>query len=126
MSTLTINVICCDESPEKHSQLVTMEIDQFQINSVVLETVDQEAEADAERGLHNAAHHGEHGPVTYLQEVTQGGFAVRYGHPDQQQEKFFGAGSWVAFMDDEGPGHGSKVGPEGVRRTLRTLKGHLA
>ena len=38
---------------------------------------------------------------------------------------YIGAGRPVAFMDDHGPGHSSKVGPDGVWRTLRELKGHL-
>jgi len=35
-------------------------------------------------------------------------------------------GSWVAFNDDRGSGHASKVGPEGCVRTFRMLQGHLA
>jgi len=59
-------------------------------------------------------------------DATEDSFSsILFGDPENQQETFFGAGSYVGFIDDEGPGHGSKVGPEGVIRTLRVLKGHL-
>jgi len=125
MNKLSIHAICCDDTPEQHSKLVVVEVDSTVVDSMVVDTIEQEVEANSQRDLHNAAHHEEHGPVTYLQEIHSGGFAVTFGNPDRLQEKFFGPGSWVAFMDDQGPGHGSKVGPEGVKRTLRVLKGHL-
>jgi hypothetical protein len=125
MSTLKINVVCCDDSPEKLSQIVVAELDSSVLEERLLDTVEQEVAAGESRGLHNAAHHAEHGPATYLQQVHEGGFSVLFGDPENQQETFFGAGSYVAFIDDEGPGHGSRVGPEGVKRTLRVLKGHL-
>ena len=125
MSTLKINVVCCDRSAEKLSQIVETELDSTALVELVLDTIPQEAEAGEARDLHNAAHHVEHGPVTYLQEVHEGGFSILVGDPENLQETFFGAGSFVAFIDDEGPGHGSRVGPEGVKRTLRVLKGHL-
>ncbi|MDA8746564.1 hypothetical protein N9N28_18240 [Rubripirellula amarantea] len=125
MVTISVNVICCDDSADKYSQLAVVDMDPAHIDTLVVDTMEQRIEANAERGLHNAAHHDEHGPVTYFQEVHAGGFTVRFGKPDQLQEKFFGPGTYVAFMDDEGTGHGSLVGPEGVRRTLKVLKGHL-
>ncbi len=125
MSALRINVVCCDASPQKFSQIVQTELAPGLLEELLLDTVEQELAAGESRGLHNAAHHAEHGPVTYLQQVHEGGFSILFGDPDNQQETFFGAGSYVAFIDDEGPGHGSKVGPEGVKRTLRVLKGHL-
>lgn len=125
MSTLKINVICCDGSAEKLSQIVVTEVDSALLTELVLDTIPQEAPAGELRDLHNAAHHAEHGPVTYLQEVHEGGFSILVGNPENLKETFFGAGSYVAFIDDEGPGHGSKVGPDGVKRTLRVLKGHL-
>ena len=125
MSTLKINVVCCDDSPEKLSQIVVAELDSSVLDERLLDTVEQEVAAGESRGLHNAAHHAEHGPVTYLQQVHEGGFSILFGDPADQQETFFGAGSYIAFIDDEGPGHGSKVGPAGVNRTLRVLKGHL-
>lgn len=126
MSNLKISVVCCEDSAEKLSTIVETSLDSVWLDELVLDTVEQEVAAGESRGLHNAAHHVEHGPVTYLQQVQEGGFSILFGDPDNQQEAFFGAGSYVAFIDNEGPGHGSKVGPEGVKRTLRVLKGHLA
>ena len=126
MSALRINVVCCDASPQKFSQIVQAELAPGLLEELLLDTVEQELAAGEASGLHNAAHHAEHGPVTYLQQVHEGGFSILFGDPDNQQETFFGAGSYVAFIDDEGPGHGSRVGPEGVKRTLRVLKGHVS
>ena len=126
MSALKINVVCCDDSPQKFSQIMQTELDAALLEKLLLDTVEQEVSAGESRGLHNAAHHAEHGPVTYLQQVHEGGFSILFGDPENQQETFFGVGSYVAFIDDEGPGHGSKVGPEGVKRTLRVLKGHVS
>ena len=126
MSALRINVVCCDASPQKFSQIVQAELAPGLLEELLLDTVEQELAAGEARGLHNAAHHAEHGPVTYLQQVHEGGFSILFGDPDNQQETFFGAGSYVAFIDDEGPGNGSRVGPEGVKRTLRVLKGHVS
>ncbi|MGZ0172435.1 MAG: hypothetical protein ACKVHE_23090 [Planctomycetales bacterium] len=125
MSNLKISVVCCEDSAGKLSTIVETSLDSALLDELVLDTVEQEVAASESRGLHNAAHHAEHGPVTYLQQVHEGGFSILFGDPDNQQETFFGAGSYVGFIDDEGPGHGSKVGPEGVKRTLRVLKGHL-
>ena len=125
MSKLKVSVVCCDTSAAKYSQIVEIEIESSVIDERLQETIEQEAAANEARGLHNAAHHAEYGPVTYLQQVNEGGFSIFVGEPDKQQETFFGAGSLVAFIDDEGPGHASKVGPDGVKRTLRILKGHL-
>jgi hypothetical protein len=125
MSQRKISVVCCDDTPEKHSQIVEIEVDSAVIEERTLDTIPQQANANDAKGLHNAAHHAEHGPVTYLQEVREGGFAVLVGDPANLQSVFFGAGTYVGFMDDEGPGHGSRVGPDGVVRTLRILKGHL-
>ena len=118
-----IRVICCDDSPEKHSQIVEFDLDFDAVE--VLETIDQELGPHFPRDMHNAAHHQTHGPVTYLQQVNEGSFAVYVGPPDQLKEHVIAAGQMAAFMDDQGPGHGSKVGPDGVKRTLRVLKGHL-
>ena len=125
MSTLTIQLVCCDDTPSRHTQIVSIDVDSAEIDEAVIETVEQELEAGVQRGLHNAAHHPEHGPVTYFQTVHSGGFFVTVGDPEDLKESFFGPGSLVAFCDDQGPGHGSKVGPEGVKRTLRVLKGLL-
>jgi hypothetical protein len=123
MSKLKITVVCCDSSPAKLSQFVETETDSTLLDELVVDTVEQQLGAHEARNLHNAAHHAEHGPVTYLQQVNVGGFSVFVGAPDDLQERYFGAGSLVAFIDDQGPGHASKVGPDGVQRTLRVLKG---
>jgi hypothetical protein len=125
MSLLKISVVCCDDSPQKLSRIVETELEADSLDELILETIEQELAAGEAKDLHNAAHHAEHGPVTYLQQVREGGFSVLVGEPGNLKPTFFGAGTYVAFIDDEGPGHGSKVGPEGVKRTLRILKGHL-
>ena len=125
ISTFKISVVCCDTSPEKLSQIVESELDSTLRDELILDTIEQVLAAGETKDLHNAAHHEEHGPVTYLQQVHEGGFTVLVGEPGNLKSTFFGAGTHVAFMDDEGPGHGSKVGSEGVKRTLRILKGHL-
>lgn len=124
MSMLKIKVVCCDDSPQKHSRLVEFELDPQRLTTAV-DSAEQNVDAGEEREMHNAAHHPEHGPVTYLQEVHDGGFSVFVGPADRLEETFVGRGEFIAFMDDEGPGHASKVGPDGVQRTLRVLKGHL-
>lgn len=96
-----------------------------EIEPRVIETVEQNLAPHTERGLHNAAHHETEGVVTYLQEVREGGFFVYVGAPETLAEHYFGPGTLVGFMDDEGPGHGSKVGPDGIVRTLRVVKGYL-
>jgi hypothetical protein len=125
MSNLKISVVCCDPSPEKWSRIVETTVDASLLNDRLLETAEQQLPAHEEKGLHNAALHTEHGAVTYLQQVNEGGFGVLVGDPDDLRETFFPAGSLVAFIDSEGPGHASKVGPEGVKRTFSMLKGHL-
>ncbi len=125
MDSIQLSVVCCDSSAQKLSRIVTMELDRDALMQRVVDTVEQQLDAGAEREMHNAAHHTEHGPVTYWQQVNAGGFAVFVGEPDKLQEHYFAAGQHVAFMDDQGPGHASKVGPEGVQRTLRVIKGHL-
>lgn len=119
----SIRVICCDDSAERFSQIVEYDLDLDDVE--VLETVDQQLGPHFPRGLHNAAHHDVHGPVTYLQQVHAGNFSVFVGPPDQLTEHVIAAGDMAAFMDDQGPGHGSKAGADGVKRTMRVLKGHL-
>lgn len=126
MPRISLSVVCSGPAPARHSQIVETSLDQAELDARVLRTLEQNIAAGEARELHNAAHDPEHGPVTYLQQVNEGGFSVFVGPPDQLRETFFGPGSFVGFMDDQGPGHASKVGPEGVRRTLRVLKGHLA
>lgn len=125
MSELKLSIVCCDNSPQKFSQIVETSIDSSLIDERVLETAEQEVAANEEKGMHNASSHPEHGSVTYLQQVNEGGFSVLHGDPENLQSTFFGAGSYVAFVDEEGPGHASKVGPDGVKRTFRILRGQL-
>ena len=80
MSVLPIDVVCCDDSPELYTRIVTRQIDADELEQRLIETVQQDLEAGRERGLHTAARH---------------------------------------------PGHGSLVGPDGVVRTMRLLKGLL-
>lgn len=125
MNSITLSIVCCDSSENKFSRIILMELDRDALLQRVLDTVEQQVDAGSERELHNAAHHPEHGPVTYWQQVNAGEFAVFVGEPTNLQKHVFTAGQHVAFMDDAGPGHASKVGPDGVQRTLRVLKGHL-
>lgn len=125
MAELKISVVCCDETAEKRSRIVETTLDRSKLDELVLDTAEQEVAANEAKGLHNAAEHAEYGPVTYLQQVNEGGFSVLVGDPENLQDVFFGPGTYVAFIDSEGPGHGSKVGPDGVKRTFRLLKGHL-
>ena len=125
MSSFTVNLVCCDATAEKRSQIVPTLLDQTTLDQRTLQIAEQELPPHEAKGLHNAAVHPEHGPVTYLQHIHEGGFSVFVGDPNHLEETFFGPGSWVAFIDAEGPGHSSKVGPDGVKRTFRMLKGHL-
>lgn len=125
MNRIALSVVCCEVAEPHHSRLVPLELERDEFDRRVLRTVEQNLPAGEARELHNAAHDPEHGPVTYVQQVHEGGFSVFVGPPGQLRETFFGPGSFVAFMDDRGPGHASKVGPNGVRRTLRVLRGHL-
>ena len=125
MSSFNVSVVCCDESDARFSRMAEAELSMEKIGELTLETIQQQGDPNAEREMHNAAHHADYGPVTYLQHVHEGGFAVMVGEPGKLREHFFGPDEYVAFMDDEGPGHASKVGPDGVKRTLRILKGHL-
>jgi hypothetical protein len=107
----------------KLSEFVNVTVNPGHLESRLLHTAEQVVPPNEMKDWHNAVHHEEHGPVTYMQQVHQGGFSVRVGDPKKPDERFFGAGCWVAFIDSEGPGHTSCVGPEGVTRTFRMLKG---
>jgi hypothetical protein len=41
--------------------------------------------------------------------VNKGGFYVTVGNPAKLTKRLFGAGTFVGFIDYQGPGHGSKV-----------------
>ena len=111
------------KTKRKLSEFVNVVVDSNLLESRLLDTQQQVVPPNEVKGFHNAEPHPEHGAVTYLQQIHQGGFAVRVGDPTKPDERFFGPGCWVAFTDADGPGHASQVGPEGVQRTLRLLKG---
>ncbi len=125
MNPIALAVVCCESNAPHHSRIVDTTMPLESLEARVIRSTEQKLGAGEARELHNAAHDPEHGPVTYVQEVHEGGFSVFTGPTARLEERFFGPGTFVAFMDDRGPGHASRVGPEGVRRTLRVLKGHL-
>ncbi len=45
MSRLKISVVCCDESPEKHSRIVEIELNSEAMNELVLESSEQQLAA---------------------------------------------------------------------------------
>ena len=100
-------------------------MDEAILTDRLISSAQQTIPANEAKDLHLAAGHPKHGKVTYLQEVTNGGFFVYVGDPSNLVEHWFGAGSFVAFNDDAGPGHASKVGPNGCIRTFRMLRDHL-
>ena len=106
--------------------MVTTTLDREQLESRLIVESQQELDADQAKGLHLAAESEDHGLVTYLQQVTEGGFFVYVGDPGNLEEHWFGEGMWVAFNDHRGTGHASKVGPHGCKRVLRMLRGHLS
>ncbi|MFK8110785.1 MAG: hypothetical protein AB8B91_01205 [Rubripirellula sp.] len=106
--------------------MATITIDESVLTERLIRQAEQVLAADEAKGMHLAADDAEHGEVTYLQEVLEGGFFVYVGQPDALQEHWFGAGSWVAFNDHEGSGHASKVGPDGCKRNFRLLRGRLS
>ena len=125
MKECKVHIVRCDASPEQLSEIVETTQDWDAIEPRTLSSTQQDLPAGEAREMHNAAPHAEHGLVTYLQQVHSGGFSVLVGPPDQLRETYFGPESLIAFQDDQGPGHASKVGPDGVKRTLRVLRGHL-
>ena len=122
---ISLSLVCCDPSAGDQSRVVKLEIDASLLTDSLISSADQELPADEAKGLHLAADHEEHGEVTYVQQVNEGGFFVYVGNPDNLVEHWFGRGSYVAFNDNRGSGHASKVGPEGCRRTFRMLKGQI-
>ena len=123
---INVSLVRCGENPLKRSEMAGTVLTASLIEEKLISVVEQKLVADEAKGLHLAATHPDHGQVTYLQEVTEGGFFVYVGEPDALEEHWFGAGTWVAFNDDVGSGHASKIGPEGCTRTFRMLRGHLS
>jgi len=122
---IQLSLVRCDDTQEQRSRMTQTTIDPATIESRTISSAVQQVAANEAKGLHLAAAHPDHGQVTYLQEVTAGGFFVYVGEPDALEEHWFGPGSWVGFNDEQGSGHASKVGPEGCTRTFRMLKGHM-
>ncbi len=123
---IKVSLVRCAEMPTKPSEMASTTLTPAALAEKTITTAQQNLDANEAKGLHLAAAHPEHGQVTYLQEVTEGGFFVYVGEPDTLEEHWFGAGDWVAFNDDAGSGHASKVGPDGCTRTFRMLRGHLS
>lgn len=124
--SIEIRLVRCSASPDERSEMTATSLERSELDNRLISETQQEVPANEAKGLHLAAEHEEHGMVTYLQQVTEGGFFVYVGDPSNLEEHWFGAGSWVAFNDHKGTGHASKVGPEGCKRTFRLLRGHLA
>jgi hypothetical protein len=68
-------------SGRRLSEFVDISLDSSLLEARVIETAVQVLAPNEAKGLHNAAHHPEHGAVTYMQEVTEGGFSVFVGDP---------------------------------------------
>jgi len=124
-SKISVSLVCCQDTPGKPSQIVPIEIDASVLSERLISEAEQEVAANEAKGLHLAAEHDEHGLVTYVQQVNEGGFFVNVGDPNDLTPHWFGPGTFVAFIDSQGTGHSSKVGPDGCKRTFRMLKGHL-
>jgi hypothetical protein len=122
---IELSLVRCATTDDKRSELVSTTLDRKVLNERLISESQQELAANEAKGLHLAAENEEHGLVTYLQQVTEGGFFVYVGDPSNLEEHWFGEGSWVAFNDHQGTGHASKVGPEGCKRTFRLLRGNL-
>ena len=125
-AAIKVSLVRCAARPLTRSEMASTTLAPEALAERTITTVQQKLEANEAKGLHLAAAHPEHGQVTYLQEVIEGGFFVYVGEPGALEEHWFGSGSWVAFKDDAGSGHASKVGPDGCTRTFRMLRGHLS
>ena len=77
-------------SGRRLSEFVDISLDSSLLEARVIETAVQVLAPNEAKGLHNAAHHPEHGAVTYMQEVTEGGFSVFVGDPKKLEERYFG------------------------------------
>ncbi len=125
--TISVSLVCCDDSPQKLSQVVAAILDASALDQrdrVWLQE-DQLLPAGQAKEMHLAVADESIGKATFLQQIHEGGFFVYVGDPSCLQEHWFGPGTWVAFNDDDGLGHASKVGPNGCKRTMRILIGHF-
>ena len=124
-NTVSMSLVRCDGGREGHAEIVSIEVEQSEIEKRLIERAEEDLHAGRFRSLHLAADHETHGPVTYLQHITRGEFYVYVGDPDALDEHVFRPGDWVGFNDNRGIGHASKVGPDGCSRTFHLLKGQL-
>jgi hypothetical protein len=122
---LEMSLVRTQSAPEGRSEMVSIQVDRALIEERLISRTEEVLEAGRSRDLHLAADHPTHGPVTYLQHITAGTFFVYVGSPEQLDEHVFGPGDWVAFNDNHGLGHASKVGPEGCTRMFHLLRGQL-
>lgn len=122
---LEMSLVRTRSGPDERSEVVSIRVDRGLIQERLISQTEEVLEAGRSRGLHLAADHPLHGPVTYLQHITAGTFYVYVGNPDELEEHVFRPGDWVAFNDNHGLGHASKVGPEGCTRTFHLLRGQL-
>lgn len=122
---INLSLVRCADSLDQKSEMVTATLSRAELEARLISESQQELVAGEAKGLHLAAESPEYGLVTYLQQVSDGGFFVYVGDPNHLEEHWFGEGTWVAFNDHQGTGHASKVGPDGCRRTFRMLRGHL-
>lgn len=123
---IELSLVRCSNDEKNTSEIVSMSTDLATLEEKLISKDVQELEANLARGLHLAADQPDHGgPVTYVQEILEGGFFVYVGNPDALEEHWFGPGTWVAFNDNQGTGHASKVGPDGCKRMFRMLRGQL-
>lgn len=123
---IEMSLVRCAITDDKRSEMVSTTLERAVLEERLISESQQELAANEAKGLHLAAESEEHGLVTYLQQVTEGGFFVYVGDPANLEEHWFGEGSWVAFNDHQGIGHASKVGPDGCKRTFRLLRGNLS
>lgn len=122
---LSMSLVRSDASEAGTAEIITIEVEVSEIKNRLVSKTAETLPAGRARGLHLAEDHAEYGPVTYLQEITEGSFFVYVGPADELQEHVFRPGDWVGFIDNQGLGHASKVGPEGCSRNFHLLKGQL-
>ncbi len=124
--TLEMSLVRARCVPDGRSEIISIRVDRDLIEERLISRTEEVLEPGRSRALHLAADHPLHGPVTYLQHITAGAFFVYVGSPEQLEEHVFGPGDWVAFNDNHGLGHASKVGPDGCTRMFHLLRGQLS
>ena len=122
---IDMSLIRCDGSDEGLAEVIRISVDREVIQDRLLACTEEVLDAGRARGLHLAADDAQHGPVTYLQHITEGAFYVYVGRPESLEEHVFRPGDWVGFNDNRGLGHASKVGPDGCTRIFHLLRGQL-